>query len=151
MDDPMDRRIQRIADASTRSGNLSTRMGGERRPVQGPVHQYGWAPAAGHRRRANGKALDQCAPKTGSAAPHSSRHERQIGDPQLVWTRGGEVTTHQIGMSGHARVGLGGADPLVAPDTSDPGGAHQTSDLVPADVVAGTLSRLPDLPGTVNR
>jgi hypothetical protein len=53
-------------------------------------------------------------------------------------------------MSGHARVGLGGADPLAAPDTRDPGGAHQPGYLVPADVVSGTLSRLPNLPRTVD-
>src|SRR4029079_533210 len=45
---------------------------------------------------------------------------------------------------------LRGSDPLAAPDTRDPGGAHQPGYLVPADVVSGTLSRLPDLPGTVD-
>ena len=57
---------------------------------------------------------------------------------------------HQVRMSGHARVRLRGADPLAAPDTRDPGGAHQPGYLVPADVITGTLSRLPDLPGTVD-
>ena len=53
-------------------------------------------------------------------------------------------------MSGHARVGLGGPDPLGAPHALDPGGAHQPGDLVPADVVAGAAGRLPDLPGAVD-
>ena len=39
----------------------------------------------------------------GDAGP--GRHERQVGDPQLVRGRGGEVTIDEIGVPRRARVG----------------------------------------------
>ncbi len=78
------------------------------------------------------------------------RHVRQIGDPQLVRGRGSEVPAHQVRVPRHARVGLGGADPLGAPNPLDPSGAHQPRDLVAADVMAPASGGLPDLPGAVN-
>ena len=64
--------------------------------------------------------------------------------------RRGEVPSHQVRVARRARVRPGGADPLSAPDTLDPSGAHQPGDLVPADVVPGAAGGLPQLAGTVD-
>ncbi len=53
-------------------------------------------------------------------------------------------------MSGHTPVRLRGADPLAALHTRDPSGTHQPGYLISTDVITGTLSRLPDLPRTVD-
>jgi hypothetical protein len=82
--------------------------------------------------------------------PGPGWHERQVGYPQLIGSVGSEVAADQVRVAGHTLLGSGGADPLGAPHALDPGGAHQPSDLVPADVVSGTLGGLPDLPSAVD-
>jgi hypothetical protein len=53
-------------------------------------------------------------------------------------------------VSWHARVWFGGADPLGAPRTLDPSGAHESGDLIVAHVMTGTPGGLPHLPGVVD-
>ena len=69
----------------------------------------------------------------------------EVGDPQLVGGRRGEVALDQIGMPPGARVGLGGADPFAATHPFDAGGPHQPGHLIAAHVVTGPACRFPQL------
>ena len=53
-------------------------------------------------------------------------------------------------MARRSRVRPGGAHPLAAPNTSDPGGPHQPRDLIAADVIPAAVGRFPQLAGTVD-
>ena len=47
-------------------------------------------------------------------------------------------------------VGFGGAYPFAAPHSGDPGGPHQSGDLIPAEVVTSPAGGFPQLAGTVD-
>ena len=74
----------------------------------------------------------------------------EVGDPQPVRGRCGEVAAHQIAGALRAGGGLGGAHPALAGRPGDAGGAHQPGDLVAADVMAGPAGRRPELAGPVD-
>ena len=78
------------------------------------------------------------------------RHERQIGDPQLVGGGRGEVAADQVGVTRAGRIGPAGADLLAASGAFDAGDAHQPGGLVAADVVTGANCRFPQLAGAVD-
>ena len=82
--------------------------------------------------------------------PGPGRDVGQVGDPQLVGGRRGEVALDQIRVAPGARVSLGGADPFPAAYPFDAGVPHQPGDLIAAHVVTGPVCRFPQLAGPVD-
>lgn len=68
----------------------------------------------------------------------------EIGDPETVGARRGEVALDQIGAPPSARILSGGAPGLAAAlGALDPARPHQPPDAVAADLLAGPQQRLP--------
>jgi hypothetical protein len=71
----------------------------------------------------------------------------QVGDPQLIGPRRGEVALYQIRTPARRRVRPSGAPRLAAAlGALDALGAHQPLDPVTPDVLAGPQQRLPGAP-----
>src|SRR5438093_7015966 len=74
----------------------------------------------------------------------------QVGDPELVRTRGAEVALDEVGPPQRLRIGLRGPPRLATPlRTDDPVGAHQPLHPAARHPLAGPPQRLPHPPVTV--
>ena len=83
--------------------------------------------------------------------PGLRRHIGEVRHPQPVGLGGSEVPLYEVGWPAGVGIGPGGEDPLAAAaDATNPQLTHETAHLVPADVVAGALGRLPELVGPVD-
>src|SRR5947207_6798393 len=74
----------------------------------------------------------------------------QVGDPELVRTRGAEVALDEVGPPQRLRIGLRGAPRLATPLRADePVGAHQPLHPAARHLLAGPPQRLPHPPVAV--
>ena len=74
----------------------------------------------------------------------------EVGDPERIRARGGELALHEIGASARCGVGDRGPPRLAAPlGALDRIGAHQPPDAVATDRLARPEQRLPGAPVAV--
>ncbi len=77
-------------------------------------------------------------------------HISDVGDPELMRSRGREVALDQV-RAMIICLGWTGGVGLAAPaDPVQPGATHQTSDLIAAQVPACSAHRMPHLPRPVD-
>lgn len=73
------------------------------------------------------------------------RYECQVGEPQRIRRRRGEVAPDQIKMPRCFRVGFGGAYPFAPARSDHPGGPHVPGHLIAPDVMTSAAGGFPQL------